>query len=60
MEKVVFALSGFVNPMRSDLRDKALEMGAKYKGDWDSTCTHLVLVFFLFNFQFALFSYFFY
>lgn len=45
MKKVVFVLSGFVNPMRSELRDKALEMGAKYKGDWNSTCTHLVCAF---------------
>lgn len=42
MDKVVFVLSGFVNPLRSDLRDKALKMGAKYKPDWDSSCTHLV------------------
>lgn len=45
MEKVVIVLSGFVNPMRSDLRDKALDMGAKYKGDWDKSCTHLVCAF---------------
>ncbi|KAG8194911.1 hypothetical protein JTE90_021372 [Oedothorax gibbosus] len=45
LDKVVFVLSGFVNPLRGDLRDKAIEMGAKYKGDWDATCTHLVCAF---------------
>lgn len=45
MKKVVFVLSGFQNPTRSQIRDKALEMGAKYKGDWDATCTHLVCAF---------------
>ncbi|XP_035211970.1 DNA repair protein XRCC1-like isoform X1 [Stegodyphus dumicola] len=45
MNKVVFVLSGFVNPLRSELRDKALEMGAKYRGDWNSSCTHLVCAF---------------
>ncbi|CAN7945842.1 unnamed protein product, partial [Ixodes pacificus] len=42
MKGVVFVLSGFQNPARSQIRDKALEMGAKYKGDWDRSCTHLV------------------
>ncbi|CAL1277242.1 unnamed protein product [Larinioides sclopetarius] len=45
MEKVVFVISGFVNPLRSEIRDKAIEMGAKYKGDWDGTCTHLICAF---------------
>ncbi|KAF8792577.1 DNA repair protein XRCC1 like protein [Argiope bruennichi] len=45
MENVVFVISGFVNPLRSEIRDKGLEMGAKYKGDWDNTCTHLVCAF---------------
>lgn len=39
---VRFSMSGFENPFRSELRNKALEMGAKYSGDWDSRCTHLV------------------
>lgn len=42
MKGVVFALSGFVNPERSELREKALEMGAKYHTDWTSDCTHLM------------------
>ena len=31
---VTFALSGFKNPYRSELRDKATELGAHYKPDW--------------------------
>ncbi|XP_066909409.1 DNA repair protein XRCC1 [Halyomorpha halys] len=45
MGGVVFAISGFQNPYRSDLRNKALAMGAKYRPDWDSTCTHLLCAF---------------
>ncbi len=42
MEGVTFVLSGFQNPFRGELRDKALEMGAKYKPDWGPGCTHLM------------------
>ena len=42
MEGVVFVLSGFQNPFRGDLRDKAMEMGAVYKPDWKKGCTHLM------------------
>jgi DNA-repair protein XRCC1 len=42
MSGVVFALSGFVNPKRGDIRDEALKMGAKYRPDWDQNCTHLM------------------
>ena len=42
MKKVVFVLSGFENPERSNLRDKAVEMGATYKPDWTKMCTHLM------------------
>jgi len=42
MKKVVFVLSGFENPERSSLRDKAIEMGAMYKPDWSKACTHLM------------------
>ena len=45
MSDVVFVLSGFQNPLRGDIRQKALEMGAKYKADWDPSCTHLVCAF---------------
>ena len=39
---VIFALSGFKNPFRGELREKAMEMGAKYEPDWSPKCTHLV------------------
>merc|ERR1712142_6266 len=42
---VVFTISGFQNPLRGDIRQKALDMGAKYCGDWNSSCTHLVCAF---------------
>lgn len=44
LKGVVLVISGIQNPDRSDLRNKALALGAKYKGDWDSTCTHLMYV----------------
>ncbi|KAL5017335.1 hypothetical protein ScPMuIL_006924 [Solemya velum] len=45
MEKVTFVLSGFQNPYRGELRDKAMEMGATYKPDWGKGCTHLICAF---------------
>lgn len=39
---VVLVISGIPNPLRSELRQKALDLGAKYKPDWDDTCTHLM------------------
>ena len=42
MNKVVFCLSGYQNPERGKIRDKALEMGANYKPDWGRGCTHLM------------------
>ncbi|XP_046383136.1 DNA repair protein XRCC1 isoform X2 [Ischnura elegans] len=45
LENVVFVISGFQNPLRGELRSKALEMGAKYKPDWNDSCTHLVCAF---------------
>ena len=42
---VVFAISGFQNPLRGEIRGKALEMGAKYEPDWSSKCTHLICAF---------------
>lgn len=42
MDDVVFVLSGYANPQRAIVRQKALDMGARYKADWDSTCTHLM------------------
>uniref|UniRef100_A0A3P8VY83 DNA repair protein XRCC1 n=1 Tax=Cynoglossus semilaevis TaxID=244447 RepID=A0A3P8VY83_CYNSE len=45
MEGVVFVLSGFQNPFRGELREKALNMGAKYQPDWTSDSTHLICAF---------------
>lgn len=42
LSDVVFAISGIQNPLRAELRQKALELGAKYKPDWDNSCTHLM------------------
>lgn len=42
MEDVVFVLSGYQNPERSQLRDAMCDMGATYKSDWGPTCTHLM------------------
>ena len=42
MEGVVFVLSGFQNPFRAELRDKALAMGAKYRPDWTADASHLM------------------
>lgn len=42
LDGVIFAFSGYVNPERGILRQKALDMGAKYKPDWDRNCTHLM------------------
>ncbi|XP_034951839.1 DNA repair protein XRCC1 [Chelonus insularis] len=48
MEDVTFALSGYVNPQREEIRRKALKMGAKYVADPNTTnnkCTHLICAF---------------
>lgn len=45
LEDVVFVISGIQNPERANLRSAALSMGAKYKSNWDSNCTHLVCAF---------------
>ncbi|KAG8515362.1 DNA repair protein XRCC1, partial [Galemys pyrenaicus] len=45
LQGVVVVLSGFQNPFRSELRDKALELGAKYRPDWTSDSTHLICAF---------------
>lgn len=42
LEGVMLVISGYQNPLRANLRAMALEMGASYKSDWDSSCTHLV------------------
>uniref|UniRef100_A0A8C1TDZ6 DNA repair protein XRCC1 n=1 Tax=Cyprinus carpio TaxID=7962 RepID=A0A8C1TDZ6_CYPCA len=45
LEGVVFVLSGFQNPFRGELRDKALAMGARYRPDWTPDSTHLICAF---------------
>uniref|UniRef100_A0A182Y6J3 BRCT domain-containing protein n=1 Tax=Anopheles stephensi TaxID=30069 RepID=A0A182Y6J3_ANOST len=42
LENVVLVISGIVNPDRANIRSQALAMGAKYKPDWDASCTHLI------------------
>ncbi|XP_052891404.1 DNA repair protein XRCC1 [Anopheles moucheti] len=42
LENVVLVISGIQNPDRANIRSQALAMGAKYKPDWDSSCTHLI------------------
>ena len=47
-EDVSFSLSGYVNPERDEIRKKALQMGAKYIADPNTTnkrCTHLICAF---------------
>jgi hypothetical protein len=35
-------LSGFQNPLRAEIRDKALSLGARVAPDWSATATHLI------------------
>ncbi|KAF2898770.1 hypothetical protein ILUMI_07403 [Ignelater luminosus] len=42
---VTLVISGIQNPERGVIRSDALAMGAKYKPDWDNTCTHLICAF---------------
>ena len=43
LDDVVFVISGFQNPLRGNIRNMALKMGARYSPDWkDDECTHLV------------------
>lgn len=45
LKGVVLVISGIQNPDRANLRTKAIALGAIYKADWDTTCTHLMYVF---------------
>lgn len=45
LEGVTIVISGIQNPERGDIRNRALELGARYKPDWDNTCTHLICAF---------------
>ncbi|XP_031626319.1 DNA repair protein XRCC1 [Contarinia nasturtii] len=42
---VVFVISGIQNPHRGEMREKGVEMGAKYQPDWNKSCTHLICAF---------------
>ncbi|KAK1126636.1 hypothetical protein K0M31_004263 [Melipona bicolor] len=47
-EDMSFSLSGYVNPQRDEIRKKALQMGAKYIADPNTTnkkCTYLICAF---------------
>jgi DNA-repair protein XRCC1 len=44
LEGVVVVLSGFQNPLRGQLRDKLLALGATYKPEWNASCTHLMYI----------------
>nr|CDS28240.1 DNA repair protein XRCC1 [Hymenolepis microstoma] len=45
LDGVIVAFSGYKNPFRSELRDLCLKLGAKYRQDWTSDCTHLICAF---------------
>ncbi|XP_012542321.1 DNA repair protein XRCC1 [Monomorium pharaonis] len=48
LSDVTFSLSGYVNPQRDEIRRKALNMGARYIPDPNTTnkkCTHLICAF---------------
>ncbi|XP_045451976.1 DNA repair protein XRCC1 [Melitaea cinxia] len=42
---VCFTLSGYENPRRAELRAAALALGAAYRPDYSSDCTHIVCAF---------------
>lgn len=42
---VTFTLSGYQNPRRSQLRQAAMSLGARYSPDWGTHCTHVVCAF---------------
>jgi hypothetical protein len=44
MKNIVLVISGFQNPLRSELRNKATSMGAICNEGWDEKCTHLMYV----------------
>lgn len=45
LDGVIYVISGIQNPERATLREKASKLGARYKPDWDDSCTHLVCAF---------------
>jgi DNA-repair protein XRCC1 len=45
LDGVVFSLSGYINPQRRALRETANMLGAVYRPEWTSDCTHLLCAF---------------
>jgi len=39
---VTFCISGIPNPLRTELREKATSIGAKYSAEWTTECSHLI------------------
>ena len=44
LQGFTLVLSGYQNPLRSEIRDKAISLGAKVQTDWTPACTHLICV----------------
>uniref|UniRef100_A0A336MZK2 CSON010937 protein n=1 Tax=Culicoides sonorensis TaxID=179676 RepID=A0A336MZK2_CULSO len=44
-KNVTIVISGIQNPERANIRQKALDMGARYAPDWDTRSTHLICAF---------------
>jgi len=42
LDGVVMTISGYEDPLRSDILRKAVAMGVKYKSAWTENCTHLI------------------
>ncbi|KAF6779311.1 hypothetical protein AHF37_01191 [Paragonimus kellicotti] len=45
LSDVIFSLSGYQNPLRNELRKKALDLGATFRQNWSTDCTHLICAF---------------
>lgn len=44
LQDAVLVFSGYQNPLRAELRNLALSMGARVRQDWGPGCTHLMCV----------------
>ena len=42
LKGIVFALSGFIDHERCELRNLALKLGALYRPEWNKDCSHLM------------------
>ncbi|KAF7261907.1 hypothetical protein EG68_00875, partial [Paragonimus skrjabini miyazakii] len=45
LSDVIFSLSGYQNPLRNEVRKKALDLGATFRQNWSTDCTHLICAF---------------